>query len=153
MDILQSSIKQYYQRIYNYNELFKKITSVRFEDSPSDTKRCKIIINDMIFEYQTLGRFDESTNFWEWGWLFENIKNKVYDTRTFFKYATDLYEENSLIKNILLNAKIKIKDELNLFIILGISLTLLEPYFNYKLIYKIKESDTISKYIILRAIE
>jgi hypothetical protein len=150
MDILKDALIKYYNMSYNYNLVFKEKNNIKFEDSTSDFSRSKVIINNIPYEYQTLGRFDESTNFWEWGWSFETIKNRIYDTREIFLYAINIHEEeNKILKNILLNARIKNKNDINIEFILGLSLLYLST-FNYNLIYKVTESDTISKYIILR---
>jgi hypothetical protein len=150
MELIQNSLILYYRTITKFNNDFSKITSVKFIDSVSDTNRSKIIINNVDYKYSIIGRFDSSTNFWEWGWSFETIKNKIYDTRNFLIYGLEHSQnEDTLIKDILINSKIKINDDINLDIILGLSLYLLTTK-KYIYTFKIKESDTITKYIALQ---
>ena len=140
----------YYNSIDKFNIAYPKITNIKFIDSSNDTNRSKIIINNTEYFYSVLGRFDSSNNFWEWGWSFENIKNKIYDTRNFLNYGLDITDyDEIIIKNILINSKIKITENINLDFILALSLVLLEPR-KYLYIHKIIESKTITKYIILK---
>ena len=149
MDTIKDSLNYYYATCNEFNNKYNKITSVKFIDSSSDTTRNKIIINNTEYAYSVIGKFDSSTNFWQWGWSFEYIKNKTYDTRNFLNFGLDVNDE--LIKNILINSIIKINENINLDIILALSLMLLTSY-KYKYIYSIKESDTITKYIALKII-
>ena len=152
MEIIKDSLILYYKYINIFNINYPKITSTKFIDVYSDTERNKVIINKDEFNYSVIGRFDSSTNFWEWGWSFETIKNKIYDTKGFLFYAIDETDkDNTLIKDILINSKIKINENINLDIILAISLRLLNIN-NYLFIHKIQESDTITKYIALKLV-
>lgn len=143
----------YYDSIDKYNIIHRQIKNIKFIDSVNDSNNSKIIIDNIEYTYSILGRFDSSNNFWEWGWSFESIKNKIYDIQTFLKYGLDITDdENKLIKDILINSKIKITENINLDIILGISITLLKTQ-KYIYIHNIKESGTITKYIVLKKLD
>jgi len=150
MDTIKDNLIIYYKTKYAFNDIYSKITSIKFIDSTADMQRNKIIINNDEYIYSVIGRFDSSTNFWEWGWSFETIKNKTYDTIGFLFYGIELNDPNDkIIKDILINSKIKINENINLDIILALSLSLLLTH-NYIFLYKITESDTITKYISLK---
>lgn len=147
MATIKDSLILYYTSCNDFSIIYPKFTSVKFIDHSSDTVKNEIIINNDKYTYSVLGRFDSSTNFWEWGWSYETIKNKTYDTRGFLNFGLDV--PDTIIKNILINSKIKITEKINLDIILALSLMLLYSV-NYKYIHTIKESDTINKYIALK---
>ena len=152
MEEIKSSLNNYYKSISLFKNIHSEIKSVEFIDNSSDISRNKIIINKIEYAYSVLGRFDSSTNFWEWGWSFETSKNKTYDTRLILQFGLDLEIDNisqKIFKDILINSKIKIENFINLDIVLALSLFLLTTK-NYKFIYKIKESNTINKYISLQ---
>jgi hypothetical protein len=152
MEIIKDSLILYYKYINIFNINYPKITSTKFIDVYSDNDRNKVIINKDEFNYSVIGRYDSSTNFWEWGWSFETVKNKIYDTKGFLFYAIDETDkDNTLIKDILINSKIKINENINLDIILAVSLRLLHIN-KYLFIHKIQESDTITKYIALKLV-
>jgi len=152
MESIKNSIMVYDKSRYVFNELYPKITSIKFNDSSSDLIPSKININNNDFIYNVLGRFDSSTNFWEWGWLNENIPNKISATAGLLNYGINLYDEEiKILRYILINSKIKIGEKINLDIILAISLGfLMNLKFIY--IYPIKESETITKYLILKPV-
>ncbi len=150
MDEIKKSLINYDKLRFQFNKLYPKITSIKFEDDNSDLSECKVIINGDQYFYCVLGRFDKSTNFWEWGWSFERIKNKTYASRDFLNYALDNYDDDfEIIRQMLINSKFKIDEKFNLDIILAISSRFL---FNdrYFFIYELKESNNISKFIILK---
>jgi len=80
MEEIKSSLNNYYKSISLFKNIHSEIKSVEFIDNSSDISRNKIIINKIEYAYSVLGRFDSSTNFWEWGWSFETSKNKTYYT-------------------------------------------------------------------------
>ena len=152
MENIKKSIMGYDKLRYIFNELYPKITSIKFNDSNSDLISSKIYINNNEFIYNILGRFDSSTNFWEWAWLNENVPNKINATTGLLNYGINLYDEEiKTIKHILINSKIKIGEKINLDIILSISLGFLMNL-NFIYIYPIKESSTITKYLILKPV-
>jgi|UniRef100_A0A6C0GZY8 hypothetical protein len=150
MEEIKKSLIYYDKSRYEFDLLYPKIKSIKFIDDKSDLKESIIIINNDEYNYNIIGKFDISTNFWEWGWSFERIKNKIYRIRSFLNYGLDIFDsENDIIKNILINARIKIDNPLNLDILLALTLRfLITEKFSY--IFKIKESDNIYKYYILR---
>ena len=150
MEEIKSSLNNYYKSINTFKNIHSEIKSVEFKDILNDTSRSIIIINNIEYTYSVLGRFDSSTNFWEWGWAFETSKNKTYDTRTFLHFSLEIEDTSQKIfKDILINSKIKIENLINLDIILAYSLYLLKSS-KYLFVYKIKESNTINKYIALQ---
>jgi hypothetical protein len=150
MEEIKSSLNNYYKSINTFKNIYSEIKSVEFIDNSNDTSRNKIIINKIEYTYSVLGRFDSSTNFWEWGWAFETSKNKTYDTRLFLQFSLEIEDvSQKIFKDILINSKIKIDNIINLDIILAYSLFLLKQY-KYLFVYKIKESNTINKYIALQ---
>jgi hypothetical protein len=149
MDIIKQSIINYDKMLYNLSNKYKSIKSIKFIDETSDLQNSVVIINGDKFNYNVLGRFDNSTNFWEWGWSFEKIKNKTYDLRQLFLYGIENYDDDyKILRDILINSRIKIDNKLNLEIILGISLSFLNEA-DYQYILKIDESSTITKFIII----
>lgn len=149
MDIIKQSLINYDKMLYNLSNKYKNIKSIKFLDETSDLQNSVVIINGDKYEYNILGRFDNSTNFWEWGWSFEKVKNKTYDLRQLFLYGIENYDDDyKVLRDILINARIKIDNNLNLDIIFGISLSFLNIA-DYQYIIKIEESSTISKYIII----
>ena len=152
MEEIKSSLNNYYKSINTFKNIHSEIKSVEFIDILNDTSRSKVIINNIEYTYSVLGRFDSSTNFWEWGWAFEISKNKTYDIRFILQFGLDLEIEDKsqkIFKDILINSKIKIENLINLDIILAYSLFLLKSS-KFLFVYKIKESDTINKYIALQ---
>lgn len=149
MDIIKESIINYDKMLFNLSNKYKIIKSIKFIDETSDLQSSYIIINGDKYDYNVLGRFDNSTNFWEWGWSFEKIKNKTYDLRLLFTYGIENYDEDyKILRDILINSRIKIESNLNLDIILAISFSFLKGM-DYTYILKINESPTISKFIII----
>lgn len=149
MDIIKQSIINYDKMLYNLSNKYKTIKSIKFIDETSDLQSSTVNINGDKYVYNVLGRFDNSTNFWEWGWSFEKIKNKTYDLRQLFLYGIENYDDDyKIFRDILINSRIKIDNNLNLDVILGISLSFLNEA-DYQYIIKIEESSTITKYIII----
>jgi hypothetical protein len=150
MDDIKKSLITYYKNKFLFNKFYPKITSIKFDDDNSDLKECKVFINGDQFIYCVLGRFDKSTNFWEWGWSYERIKNKTYAIREFLNYALDNYNEDyETIRQMLINSKFKIDEKINLDIILAVSSRLILSD-GYSFIYEMKDSNNITKYIILK---
>jgi len=135
-----------------FNKLYPKINSVKFEDSTSDLNESHIYLNNNKFIYNVVGNFDNSTNIWEWGWVNEDVKNKTYFLRVLFLYGIEINDKNDkFFKNILINSKIKITDLMNIDIILAITIGLLKSS-GFEYIYQLKISPTITKYYILKPI-
>jgi len=152
MEEIKKNIIYYDKFRYIFDELYPKINSIKYDDSNSDLTPSKILINNKQFIYNILGRFDDSTNFWEWAWVSEIVQNKIRETRTLLNYGIYEYnEEYKIIRDILINSKIKIGEKINLDIILSSSLVFLERG-GFKYIFPIKESATITKYLILKPI-
>jgi hypothetical protein len=152
MEEIKKNIIFYDKLRYIFDQLYPKINSVKYDDSNSDLIPSKIYINGSQFIYNILGRFDGSTNFWEWGWVNENTPNKIAATRGLLNYGIYLYDEEiKILRQILINSKIKVTDKINLDIILATSLMFVHSA-GFKFIYPIKESSTITKYLILKPI-
>jgi hypothetical protein len=150
MEDLDKYIINYDKSKYKFNSEFSKINSIKFKDSDVDLKPSLIYINNIAFEYNIVGRFDDITNIWEWGWVNEFVKNKVYFINQLLRYSIEVVEEkNALIKNILNNSKIQITNKINIDIILAITLKFLSS-FGFTYIHTVKESSNIYTYYILK---
>jgi len=150
MEDLDKIIIHYDKSKEQFNKEFPKINSTKFKDSNVDLVPSLIYINDIPFQYNIIGRYDNSTNIWEWGWVNEFVKNKIYYTAGLLKYSIDVIEEkDALIKNILMNSKIQITNKINIDIILAITLRFLSS-FGFSYIHVIKENNNICKYYILK---
>jgi hypothetical protein len=150
MEDLDKIIIHYDKSKDQFNKEFPKINSVKFKDSNVDLDQSLMYINEISFQYNIIGRFDNSTNIWEWGWVNEYIKNKVYYTAGLLKWSIDVIEEKDyIVKNILINSKIQITNKINIDIILAITLRFLSS-FGFIYIHAIKESNNIYKYYILK---
>jgi hypothetical protein len=153
MDKIKLSIIHYDFSKYEFDKQFKKITSVKFNDSETDLNPSIIIINNIKFIYNIVGRHDKTTNIWEWGWLNKEAKNKTYDLRTLFLFGIDNYDsEFNFINNLLINSKIIINNNLNIDILLAITLRFLTGI-GYMYIYPFKENNSITRYLILKPIK
>lgn len=151
MEDLDKMITYYDKSKDEFNKKFPKINSTKFKDSNIDLVPSLIYINDTPFEYNVIGRYDDSTNIWEWGWLSENVKNKVYFiNQLIINYAINIneFQDYLLLKNILMNSKIQISNKLNIDIILAITLKFLSSN-NFKYIHSIKDGN-IHKYYIIK---
>ena len=155
MESIKNSIIAYDFLTTQFNKLYPKINSVKFEDSNTDLIESRIYINNQPFVYNIVGSFDNTTNAWEWGWVNEDVKNKTYSLRQLFLYGIEINAQNNknerFIKNILINSKIKITSSMNLDIILAFTVGLLKSY-GFLYIYQLKISPTITKYYILKPI-
>lgn len=150
MEDLDKIIIHYDKSKDQFNKEFPKINSVKFKDSNVDLDQSLMYINEISFQYNIIGRFDNSTNIWEWGWVNEYIKNKVYYTAGLLKWSIDVIEEKDyIVKNILINSKIQITNKINIDIILAITLRFLSSY-GFEYIHSVKESNNIFKYYILK---
>lgn len=150
MDAIKKSLIIYYKYKYKFEKLFPKISSIKYDDDKSDLIESIVIINNTKFNYCILGRFDKSTNFWEWGWSFERVKNKTYAIRDFLNYGLENYDDEfEIIRQMIINSKFKIDEKFNLDIILAISARFIFKS-GYIYIHEIKESNNISKFMILK---
>lgn len=153
MDKIKQSIIYYDFYRDQFDQMFKKITSVKFNDSTTDLDPSIIIINNISFVYNIVGRFDKSTNIWEWGWINNEVKNKTYNMRELFFYGLDNYDENfKIINNMFTNTKIKIENPINIDILLAITLRFLVGR-GFKYFYSTKDNANITKYYILKPVE
>jgi hypothetical protein len=153
MDKIQKSILNYDFSKHEFDQQFKKINSVKFNDSQSDLTPSIVIINNIKFKYNIIGRHDKITNIWEWGWLNKEAKNKTYDLRALFLYGIDNYDQEfNIINNLLINSKIQINDNLNIDILLAITLRFLNNV-GYKYIFPFKENNSITRFLILKPVD
>ena len=152
MEYIKDSLIFYDKSRFEFDLLYPKITSIKFDDDKSDLKKSKVIINNDTYYYNVIGRFDNFTNFWEWSWSFEKIKNKIYDIDDLLNYARELFDdEYDIYRNILINTKIKINEKINLDIILAITIRFMMTK-KYVYILKLKDTNNIDKYIIVKKI-
>jgi hypothetical protein len=150
MDKIKLSIIHYDFSRHEFDQKFKKINSVKFVDSQTDLNSSVVIINNIKFKYNIIGRHDKITSVWEWGWLNKEAKNKTYDLRTLFLYGIDNYDQEfNVINNLLINSKIKINNDMNIDILLAITLRFLTGL-GYKYIFPFKENNSITRFLILK---
>lgn len=104
----------------------------------------------IINNYQVLGEFNLKKNMWYWSYILPKYNsNLTQESRNLLNYGAKIDENNNqeqlLIKNILINSSIKIKEYINLIFIINVAQYLLK---NVEKIYKKKTNDSIIFYIV-----
>ena len=104
----------------------------------------------IINNYQVLGEFNFKKNMWYWSYILPKYSsNLTHESRNLLNYGAKIDENNNqeqlLIKNLLINSSIKIKEYINLIFIINVSQYLLK---DIEKIYKKKTNDTIIFYIV-----
>ena len=104
----------------------------------------------IINNYQVLGEFNFKKNMWYWSYILPKYNsNLTQESRNLLNYGAKIDENNNqeqlLIKNLLINSSIKIKEYINLIFIINVAQYLLK---NVEKIYKKKTNDTIIFYIV-----
>ena len=103
-----------------------------------------------INNYQVLGEFNFKKNMWYWSYILPKYSsNLTLESRNLLNYGAKIDENNNqeqlLIKNILINSSIKIKEYINIIFIINVAQYLLK---DIEKIYKKKTNDTIIFYIV-----
>jgi hypothetical protein len=104
----------------------------------------------IINNYQVLGEFNFKKNMWYWSYILPKYSsNLTLESRNLLNYGAKIDENNNqeqlLIKNILINSSIKIKEYINIIFIINVAQYLLK---DIEKIYKKKTNDTIIFYIV-----
>lgn len=104
----------------------------------------------IINNYEVLGEFNFKKNMWYWSYILPNYSsNLTIESRNLLNYGAKIDESNNqeqlLIKNILINSSIKIKEYINIIFIINIAQYLLK---DIEKIYKKKTNDSIIFYIV-----
>jgi hypothetical protein len=104
----------------------------------------------IINNYQVLGEFNFKKNMWYWSYILPKYSsNLTQESRNLLNYGAKIDENNNqeqlLIKNILINSSIKIKEYINIIFIINVAQYLLK---NIEKIYKKKTNDSIIFYIV-----
>lgn len=106
------------------NKIFKEKTD------KYDLTNSKFIIknknDEQEFKYEILFKNDKINNVLTWSWASSDIdKNKTYIARNLLNYGLDLNDDNLIdLKNMLINSKIKYKDNTSFEILISIILFL-----------------------------
>jgi hypothetical protein len=104
----------------------------------------------IINNYQVLGEFNFKKNMWYWSYILPKYSSNVtQESRNLLNYGAKIDENNNqeqlLIKNLLINSSIKIKEYINLIFIINVAQYLLK---DIEKIYKKKTNDSIIFYIV-----
>ena len=104
----------------------------------------------IINNYEVLGEFNFKKNIWYWSYILPKYNtNLTMESRNLLNYGAKIDENNNqeqlLIKNILINSSIKIKEYINIVFIINVAQYLLK---DIEKIYKKKTNDTIIFYIV-----
>jgi hypothetical protein len=110
---------------------YKHLLDIEVENINIDFNNRLINFNDDKYKFEILGYFD-TLNIWIWGWCLKDFDVR-YDIncKSLLDYGIKLKEDtNMLIKSILINSRIQIEEEEQLYINLAI--------YNYLLKERIK---------------
>jgi hypothetical protein len=104
----------------------------------------------IINNYQVLGEFNFKKYMWYWSYILPKYSSNVtQESRNLLNYGAKIDENNNqeqlLIKNLLINSSIKIKEYINLIFIINVAQYLLK---DIEKIYKKKTNDSIIFYIV-----
>lgn len=149
-EFIKSIIDIYIEKFY-YNYLKYKNYKVNISD------KIKLIDSThLIGDYEILGELNLKNKTWYWSYVLPKYNlDKTYETRMLLNYGAKIENTNNseqnLIKSLLINSTIKLKEELNLIFIIGLSIYLLKEKIDF--IYKLEKKDKIIYYIIKNSTE
>ena len=109
-----------------------------------------LLDKQIIDNYEVLGEYNFKKSIWYWSYILPKYNNTLtLESRNLLNYGAKIEESNNneqlLIKNVLINSTIKIKEYINIIFIINIAQYLLK---NIKTIYKKKTNDSIIFYIV-----
>jgi hypothetical protein len=129
--------------IFEYKTInfLKKIEYYKIENDPNLTPKIKFFDSNknllLDSSFENIGIYRQKTNIWQWGWSMSSINNNQNSiSRNILLYSFKLKSEidsEYLLKSILLDSKYKIKNKLQLEILLAISSYLSKFHFILKL--------------------
>lgn len=109
-----------------------------------------LLDKQIIDNYEVLGEYNFKKSIWYWSYILPKYSNTLtLESRNLLNYGAKIEESNNneqlLIKSVLINSTIKIKEYINIIFIINIAQYLLK---NIKNIYKKKTNDSIIFYIV-----
>lgn len=129
--------------IYEYKiiNFIKKIEYFKIDNKKNLTPRIKFFDSDknLLLEsgFENVGVFKQKNNTWQWGWSMNAINNNQnFISRNILLYSFKLKSEihsEFLLKSILIESRLKIKNKLQLEILLALSSYLSKFHFIFKL--------------------
>lgn len=133
------------QNIMGFESDLININSIEEINDINNLLNKKIINN-----YQVLGEFNFKKNMWYWSYILPKYSSNItQESRNLLNYGAKIDENNNqeqlLIKNILINSSIKIKEYINIVFIINVAQYLLK---DIEKIYKKKTNDSIIFYIV-----
>ena len=133
------------QNIMGFESDLININSIEEINDINNLLNKKIINN-----YQVLGEFNFKKNMWYWSYILPKYSSNItQESRNLLNYGAKIDENNNqeqlLIKNLLINSSIKIKEYINIVFIINVAQYLLK---DIEKIYKKKTNDSIIFYIV-----
>ena len=109
-----------------------------------------LLDKQIIDNYEVLGEYNFKKSIWYWSYILPKYSNTLtLESRNLLNYGAKIEESNNneqlLIKSVLINSTIKIKEYINIIFIINIAQYLLK---NIKNMYKKKTNDSIIFYIV-----
>ena len=109
-----------------------------------------LLDKQIIDNYEVLGEYNFKKSIWYWSYILPKYSNTLtLESRNLLNYGAKIEESNNneqlLIKSVIINSTIKIKEYINIIFIINIAQYLLK---NIKTIYKKKTNDSIIFYIV-----
>lgn len=140
-DFIKDAIEQYDIYENKLIDFLKKIEYLKIINYPNLTPKIQFFDGEkkLLLEssFENIGIYKQKNNIWKWGWSMNTINNNQNSiSRNIllysFKLRSDINKE-FLLKSILLESTIEIKNKLQLDILLAISSYLSKFYFIFKL--------------------
>ena len=141
-----SSLSQYIKKAIEYydNQKIKYKDIIEIEEISYNFHTNEITfkgsnIKNNIYDFETLGYFDNTSHIWVWGWVLQEIRSEQTKIcRDLLNYGlklepNTLTEEHLLIKPLLINSRISIEEDCQLDINLAIYAYIVRD--NFKFIY------------------
>jgi hypothetical protein len=138
---IKTAIEEYDNYEYKIINFLKKIEYFKIINPNNLTPRIKFYDSNknLLLDsgYENIGIYKQKNNIWEWGWSINSINNNQnFISRNILLYSFKLrseIESEFFLKSILLSSKHKIKNKLQLEILLALSSYLSKFHFIFKL--------------------
>jgi len=138
---IKTAMEEYDIYEYKIINFLKKIDYLKFENNKNLTPRVKFFDSNknLILEsgFENIGIYKQKNNIWQWGWSMNAINNNQnFISRNILSYSFKLKSDipsEFFLKSILLDSKHKIKNKLQLDILLALSSYLSKFHFILKL--------------------
>jgi hypothetical protein len=121
---IKKALSHYDNQIWNYKDLINN-QNISFDEINS-TITFLIDENNKIFDYELLGYYDNQNGIWIWGWVLSDFNYKdTPECKYLLDYGLKLEPksatiEQTMIKSILVNSRIKIEEIVQLEVNLSI---------------------------------